>query len=328
MNKQRTIAFIDLAGSTAAFQALGNEQAADVISKITRWTGRVCEAHDGDIIKFLGDGVLATFQNAARAVQAAVFIQQSHTNRIQTWPEPLRMHLRIGLAAGHVVELADDSYGDVVNLAARLCEMAVGDGILVSETVIDELVATRAEKPVRHRSLGMLNIRGMKEPQTVFQVEWNEDLETDLLTVQGGFQATDDNAEPIRRMSSIALSRLGAASTFLMQDMPVVLGRAPDCAFVINDQRVSRQHAKLEYINGSFVLTDTSSYGTWIRFDDATGSELTLRRSSCTLSSKGELALGAPFSDPSVPIITYRIYDDLVSREQTTLLPSLFDIPS
>ncbi|MDO5087268.1 MAG: adenylate/guanylate cyclase domain-containing protein [Comamonadaceae bacterium] len=327
MNQQRTIAFIDLAGSTAAFQALGNEQAADVVSKITRWIGRVCEAHNGDIIKFLGDGVLATFMKASEAVQAAIFIQQSHTHRIQTWPEPLRMHLRIGLAAGHVVELGDDSYGDVVNFAARLCEMAVGDGILVSDTVADQLAGLRTDKPVRSRSLGILNIRGMKEPRSVFQIEWNDEVETDLLTVQGGYQSESENDAQVTRMSSIALSRLGAASTFLVQDLPIVLGRIPDCAFVINDQRVSRQHAKLEYVNGSFVLTDTSSYGTWVRFEETAGSEFALRRSGCTLHSKGEIALGAPFSDPSAPIITYRIYDDVATREQTTMLPSLFDIP-
>ena len=104
--------FIDLAGSTAAYAALGNAQVADVIAKVTQWIGRVCEAHGGRTVKFLGDGVLAQFPHGADAVEAAVFMQLNHSERLEKWPEPLRMGLKIGMARGSVVQMADDVYGD------------------------------------------------------------------------------------------------------------------------------------------------------------------------------------------------------------------------
>lgn len=91
--------FIDLTGSTAAFDALGNALVADAISQVTHWIGRVCEAHEGRTVKFLGDGVLAQFARSSQAVEACIFMQQSHSERVLKWPEPLRMRLKIGLAA-------------------------------------------------------------------------------------------------------------------------------------------------------------------------------------------------------------------------------------
>ncbi|HPR44139.1 MAG TPA: adenylate/guanylate cyclase domain-containing protein, partial [Ottowia sp.] len=61
MADSQTILFVDLTGSTAAYQAVDGAQVAAVISKVTAWVGRVCEAHAGRVIKFLGDGVLAQF---------------------------------------------------------------------------------------------------------------------------------------------------------------------------------------------------------------------------------------------------------------------------
>jgi predicted component of type VI protein secretion system len=75
---------------------------------------------------------------------------------------------------------------------------------------------------------------------------------------------------------------------------------------VVNDQRVSRIHAKIEWRNGTFVLVDASSYGTWVRFNGSE-TELPLRREECVLHGEGEIALGAPFSDFSVPTVSFRL---------------------
>ena len=100
MNVRATMVFIDLAGSTAAYAALGNAQVADVIAKVTQWIGRVCEAHGGRTVKFLGDGVLAQFPHGADAVEAAVFMQLNHSERLEKWPEPLRIDDSSAAVAG------------------------------------------------------------------------------------------------------------------------------------------------------------------------------------------------------------------------------------
>ena len=329
--------FIDLTGSSAAYEAMGNATAAAVISKITQWIGRVCEAHDGRAVKFLGDGVLAQFPDASDAVEAVVFMQQSHTERLLKWPEPLRMGLKIGMATGPVVEMKADTYGDPVNLAARLSDMAGANAIWADASVMpqvragggargnsldssDGLPAARA--PVRYRSLGTIRVRGLALPHSVFQIEWNENETTDLMTVQG---VLHDGAASAAAGASIALAWLGANRVVAASELPLTIGRMPDCGFVVSDQRVSRQHVQIEWINGAFTLTDLSTYGSWVRFAENPQSEIQLRRSQCILHSTGEIALGAPFSDFSAPVVAFDVQNQGHAAAQSPLARSLFD---
>ena len=329
-----TVAFIDLVGSSAAYEALGNAQAADVISRITRWIGRVCEAHTGRVVKFLGDGVMASFPSGSLAVEAAVFMQQSHTERILKWPEPLRMGLKIGMASGQIVEMGNDTYGDPVNLAARLSDMAGSDAIWIDESAMteirtDRLAAERGaagvaalRESVRYRSLGMLRVRGMAQAHSVFQVEWNEEVSTDLMTVQGALQ--DESADSARKAASLALAWLGTIKVVAAHELPLTIGRMPDSGFVVSDQRVSRQHARIEWVDGAFVLTDLSSFGSWVRFAETPGSDVHLRRGQCILHSTGEVALGSPFSDFSAPVVAFDVRVG-AAKGNLTMTRSLFD---
>ena len=331
MNVRATMVFIDLTGSTAAYEALGNAQVADVISKVTQWIGRVCEAHEGRTVKFLGDGVLAQFSRSAKAVESAIFLQQSHTERLEKWPEPLRMRLKIGMASGDVVQRDDDVYGDPVNLAARLSDMAGANGIWADEGVIAELRQDREAAvksghlepgvmdAARYRSLGMINVRGLTEPRSIFQIAWSEDVTTDLMTVRG--MLPEAQRAGAGSGGSIALAWFGTTRVFTAAQLPVVIGRIPDSGFVVKDQRVSRSHARLEFINGAFVLTDLSSFGTWMRFSENPDAEVQLRRNDCVLHSTGEIALGASFSDFSAPVVAFNVS----SGDSAGQGPYLFD---
>ena len=74
MNLAQTMVFVDLVGSTSAFEAVGNAQVADVVTKVTQWIDRVIAAHGGRTVKFLGDGVLAQFEDGGQVIEAAVFL--------------------------------------------------------------------------------------------------------------------------------------------------------------------------------------------------------------------------------------------------------------
>ena len=330
MSPHQTMVFIDLTGSTAAYEAVGNAQVAEVISKVTRWIARVIEAHQGRTVKFLGDGVLAQFAHGRQAIAAAVFLQQNHSERLQKWPEPLRMGLKVGMASGPVVLKGDDAFGDAVNLASRLSDMAGSHAIWASESVIIGLRndATGAIEPpadVRYRALGMVRVRGLAQPHSVFQIEWNEEVSTDLMTVRGALPAGDDERVPEAESGGIALAWLGSSKVFAATAMPIVIGRVPDCHFVISDQRVSRQHARIEWVDGAFVLSDLSSFGTWVRFSDNAGADIQLRRTQCILHSTGEIALGAPFSDFSAPVIAFHVQSTGSAQSPSAGNRSLFD---
>ena len=101
---------------------------------------------------------------------------------------------------------------------------------------------------------------------------------------------------------------LDANLSFNLTDLPLKIGRVPEADFVVNDPRVSRMHANIDMRSGNYVLEDTSSYGTWVRF---AGSDhvICLRRQECLLHSDGEIAMGSPFNDYSTPTVSFRLVD-------------------
>lgn len=301
-----TVVFADLTGSTGVFETLGNVKATLAITRLTQWIGRVCESHHGHVVKYLGDGVLILFRQSHEAVKASSELQQLHQDRIRKWPEPLKMRLQIGIARGDVVEQDGDCYGDAVNVASRLSDLSGSEQILVSDAVIQQLPD---DFLVRSRCLGAMAIRGRTEPCIVHRIEWQDELLSEIFTVQGGL--TSSFAKCVAQNACIEFSWLDISAKFSSNEFPVFLGRDAGAQFVVQDPRVSRKHVVIEWRAGKFYLEDLSSYGTWVRFADS-GAIVALRRQECVLLLDGEMALGASFEDFTVPIVNFKFYEEAV----------------
>ena len=78
MSPISTVVFADLSGSTSLYETMGNERAAKTVMRLTQWISEVLQAHQGRVVKMLGDGVLGIFANAHQAVAAAGELQRSH----------------------------------------------------------------------------------------------------------------------------------------------------------------------------------------------------------------------------------------------------------
>lgn len=298
-----TIAFADFTGSTGLYETLGNSKAAETLTRATQWIGKLCESRSGRVIKYLGDGVLMAFSDNTAAVHAMAEMQRMHYDRISTWPERVRMKIKVGVARGPVVEQDGDCFGDAVNLASRLSDLAGAEQILVSQPVIAALVD---HGDIRSRNLGMMSIRGKAEPVEVHRVEWQGDTSAEFLTVPASLDSL--LAPTARALSTMTLSCLDRTTSFAGLDFPIYVGRENDSHFPVNDQRVSRMHVRIDRRGNNFMLEDLSSYGTWIRFVGS-DSVISLRRQECTLVGSGEIALGAPFEDFSAPCISFSIGD-------------------
>lgn len=303
MPANATVVFADLTGSTAMFEMQGNAKATQTITGLTQWMGEVFAEHQGRVVKFLGDGVLAVFADSLHALEAVTDLQRTHHLRSAGERDKPTMLLRIGVATGEVLEVDGNCYGDPVNLAARLSDLSGAEQIWASAATVDALPSGSGP---RRRSLGPVAIRGKTEPQVIYQIEWQEELPSEFLTIPASLQYVAPPGGP--RQGSITLSWLDVQASFVSSPLPIYLGRGDDAAFAVNDPRVSRLHAKINWVNGGFVLTDLSSYGTWLRFAGSE-TELALRRSACALHGDGEIAMGAPFSDFTVPTVNFRLSD-------------------
>ena len=303
MGVHTTVVFTDLFGSTSAFEALGNAKATQAVTQVTSWIAKTVDSHGGRVVKMLGDGVLSLFGDNRSAINAVVELQRTHQKRMARIPPANRMPIRIGVASGDVEIVAGDCYGDAVNVAARLSGLSGPHQIWANSAALGD--AHEAEG-VRFRILGPISIRGRAEPCTVYQVEWQEDISSDFLTMQ---------TDPDPMLASAYIDALGGqieltsqdnTKTFKSFELPIHIGRVPQVEFVVNDPRVSRTHARVDWRNGSVMLVDVSSYGCWVRFSGG-GSDLLLRREECVLHGRGEIALGSSFADPSTPTVSFSV---------------------
>jgi adenylate cyclase len=97
------------------------------------------ERHDGRIVNTWGDAVIAEFASVVEAVQCASEIQQEISSQDSDRPNSHRMRFRIGINLGDVLVDGSDIYGDGVNIAARLQELAAPGGVVISGSVYDQV---------------------------------------------------------------------------------------------------------------------------------------------------------------------------------------------
>jgi len=100
---------------------------------------RKIDEYRGRLVNTAGDSVLAEFSSVVNAVDCAVRIQRDLAERNATLPEPRRMLLRIGVNLGDVMVDGGDLFGEGVNIAARLQEIAEPGGVLVSGSVFEQV---------------------------------------------------------------------------------------------------------------------------------------------------------------------------------------------
>jgi TolB-like protein/Tfp pilus assembly protein PilF len=123
--------------------------------------------HHGRIVKVMGDGVLVEFASAVNAVACAVELQKRMASANDGLPEERRIVLRIGINLGDVVAEGGDIYGDGVNVAARLEEIAEPGSIVISKKVHDEIGRKLA---LAYDDLGERSLKNIATPVRVYRV--------------------------------------------------------------------------------------------------------------------------------------------------------------
>jgi adenylate cyclase len=100
---------------------------------------KLVERHDGRIVNTWGDAVIAEFASVVEAVQCAIEIQQEISSSDPNTPQAHPMRFRIGINLGDVMVDGTNIYGDGVNIAARLQELADPGGVVISSSVYDQV---------------------------------------------------------------------------------------------------------------------------------------------------------------------------------------------
>jgi TolB-like protein/class 3 adenylate cyclase/tetratricopeptide (TPR) repeat protein len=160
------IMYTDMVGYTALGQR--NESLSIALVEEQRKLIRpILARHHGREIKTMGDAFLVEFPNALDAVRCGYDIQRATREfNISLSPEK-RIHLRIGLHLGDVVESKGDISGDAVNVASRIYPLAEDGGVCITRQVYDQ-VKGKFELP--QESIGLKTLKNVAEPIEVFKI--------------------------------------------------------------------------------------------------------------------------------------------------------------
>jgi class 3 adenylate cyclase/tetratricopeptide (TPR) repeat protein len=155
-----TVVFTDIVGSTELRSTVGDDEADRVVARHDGVVAEVVEAHGGRVVKYLGDGALATFASAVDGAEAAASIQ---ARLLENGPP-----VRIGIHAGDVETSDGDIAGLPVAVASRLCGIAPSGGVVVSG-LVRSLVGARGD--LRFESMGAHLLKGVTDPVEAWRVE-------------------------------------------------------------------------------------------------------------------------------------------------------------
>src|SRR5208283_1159292 len=137
-------------------------------------------AHNGRIVKLIGDGAIVEFGSVVDAVNCALSVQRSDASPPDHSASQPAIVLRIGINLGDVIIEGDDIYGDGVNIAARLEPLAEPGGVCVS-SIVNESVGNRID--VRFSDSGEINVKNIDRPIRVWK--WHPSTTLDLAKPAG-----------------------------------------------------------------------------------------------------------------------------------------------
>lgn len=160
--------FTDLVGSTTMYDQYGDVVAEALRREHFALLREQVELHGGMEVKSVGDGLMVVFLSALDALESAIAIQRTATNRNRTTDgQPLEV--RVGINVGEPIRDESDYFGISVNIARRLCDAAGPNQIYVS-SLVRALAAPRGA--FTFTDLGPLPLKGISDPVDSFQVDW------------------------------------------------------------------------------------------------------------------------------------------------------------
>jgi hypothetical protein len=192
----------------------------------------------------------------------------------------VKLALGIGFHYGSVIQKATDVFGDTVNLASRLGEQAA-KGQIITTLETGELFS-----PIYRpwmRKLGTIDVKGRTDQVEICELVWRADDSATLVTKR---------RTTTQGVLKLKLKYRGIEVVRRREKDAAVVGREQDCGLVVDNDQVSRHHCTIERRGDKFVLTDTSSNGTYVTIQGE--QEVLLQREELMLSKRGWIAFGQP----------------------------------
>lgn len=289
--------FADVSGSARLFQRIGDTEAAYAVERCVRRMERSIAGYRGQTVKISGGELVAAFDSAEDACQAAINMQL----RVSKLPpvSGLKLTIRIGLHVGAVdagsavpsEEVISAARNRAVTGARNTAALARIDQIVASSMLIREL-------PKRSAILS----RPMPDLGRLKEGEKNLDLcEVDWLNHDEPHHKHDVTIDPTPSQILADVDRLcvryrGNAFVLDEKTSSLTLGRSPESKLLIIDHKASRAHGRIERRMDSYFYIDSSTNGSYVTL--GAEKEILVRRGEIELKGSGRICFGASARDP------------------------------
>lgn len=152
------VVFVDLSGYTQLTEEHGDEIAVRLAASLQACAERSAIAHEGRVVKMIGDGAMLQFPDAPRGVGAALDI-------VEALRAESGVEAHAGVHAGPVIERDRDVFGRTVNLASRIASVAPSGDVVVSEAVVGSI----DDGAFEFRPIDMTALKGFSDPVPLFR---------------------------------------------------------------------------------------------------------------------------------------------------------------
>ena len=275
--------FADVSGSTKMYEEMGDEHAKDILDKCLGRVRVITEAHQGIVIKEIGDELMCRFEHAADAIPAAK-IAQTEVQAMHIGGG-IKLSIRAGIHFGDVIEDDNDIFGDAVNVAARMAGLAKAGQILTTQETVNCLPPEYSSEV---RLVDVTRVKGKQEEISVYQVLWEQN--TDVTRV-----ATELLSRTVDKTRKLQLKRGEETVVLEDADKTISIGRDRDCDLIVDTALASRKHATCEWRRDKFLILDQGTNGTYVLPQN--GEEVYLRREELVLQGRGTISLGKPCAE-------------------------------
>ncbi len=284
------ILFADIEGSSQLYKQVGDHQAKTRIFACLSCMQQIVEQHHGTVIKTIGDEIMARFNSSEDAVRAARVIHQQleHGETEQTGG----VCVKIGVNFGPAILDSDDVFGDAVNDAARMVQIAKGRQTVIPESTV---LTLPFELKMFVTPFDTVKIKAGLAPIQLYLVDWQESGQVDENATMISFeQSASANADE----EVLYLLYQGQHIQVKSSQPSFVVGRDPrSSTLAVNSKFASRKHFWIEFRRGKWVLVDHSTNGTWVKTQD--GNAVLIRREELPLWGEGDIRLGENFDGDS-----------------------------
>ena len=165
--------------------------------------------HNGRIVKTTGDGFLAEFPSVIEAVSCSVDIQRQINQRETEQPPETRIAYRFGVNLGDIIHDGGDIYGDGVNVAARLEQIAEPGGICISGSAYDQL---RTTIEAGYQDLGEVRVKNISRPIRAWRVLLDPAQTGAVVSLPTSIQETKNSLDGLAREHGSLANALDAVS--------------------------------------------------------------------------------------------------------------------